>query len=496
MLPGGGVLGTSACRKKGDQMRRNSIFTKRWVKGSAVLVATAATLVFANPQQAIATPLKGVDSATVSQSASNVVDIDFADGIKGRITFLEDGIFRYNVDPKGEFSDYATPRSKSHTAKIQAQPDTSDTYSKPSATVADKGDAIEITGGKATVILDKATGKMSIKSGDRVVVSESASLDLDKKGTVQTLAKEKSENFFGGGTQNGRFLHTNQTIAISNTNNWTDGGVASPNPFYWTSDGYGVLRNTFAEGSYDFGSTDSSTVTTLHSENEFDAYYFVATNEGASNVATEMLQDYYKVTGNPVLLPEYGFYLGHLNAYNRDGWSTTSGQKKWETKGSKSSSEKGDVKYESGMSTGYKLDGTLAAETLNGEGPTVDTENMKATDFDRQFSARQVIDDYEDSDMPLGWFLPNDGYGAGYGQNGYYKTGGVNSDGASSADRLNAVRANVDNLKKFTEYANSKGVSTGLWTQSNLEPDSNPETPWHLLRDFDAEVKTGGITTL
>lgn len=56
MLPGG-VLGTSACRKKGDQMRRNSIFTKRWVKGSAVLVATAATLVFANPQQAIATPL-------------------------------------------------------------------------------------------------------------------------------------------------------------------------------------------------------------------------------------------------------------------------------------------------------------------------------------------------------------------------------------------------------------------------------------------------------
>ena len=41
-----------------------------------------------------------------------------------------------------------------------------------------------------------------------------------------------------------------------------------------------------------------------------------------------------------------------------------------------------------------------------------------------------------------------------------------------------------------------KGCEHGLWTQSNLEPDSNPETPWHLLRDFDAEVKTGGITTL
>ena len=236
-------------------MRRNSIFTKRWVKGSAVLVATAATLVFANPQQAIATPLKGVDSATVSQSASNVVDIDFADGIKGRITFLEDGIFRYNVDPKGKFSEYATPRSKSHTAKIQAQPDTSDTYSKPSATVADKGDAIEIAGGKATVILDKATGKMSIKSGDRGVVSESAPLDLDKKGTVQTLAKEKSENFFGGGTQNGRFIHTGTTINIANVSYWVDGGVASTNPFYWSDSGYGVMRNTFADGSYDFGAT-------------------------------------------------------------------------------------------------------------------------------------------------------------------------------------------------------------------------------------------------
>lgn len=100
---------------------------------------------------------------------------------------------------------------------------------------------------------------------------------------------------------------------------------------------------------------------------------------------------------------------------------------------------------------------------------------MKATDFDRQFSARQVIDDYEDNDMPLGWFLPNDGYGAGYGQNGYYKTGGVNSDGTSSAERLNAVRANVDNLKKFTEYANSKGVSHGACGPSpTLSPIATP----------------------
>ena len=35
---------------------------------------------------------------------------------------------------------------------------------------------------------------------------------------------------------------------------------------------------------------------------------------------TELLQDYYKITGNPVLYPESAFYLGHLNCYNHDAW--------------------------------------------------------------------------------------------------------------------------------------------------------------------------------
>lgn len=98
--------------------------------------------------------------------------------------------------------------------------------------------------------------------------------------------------------------------------------------------------------------------------------------------------------------------------------------------------------------------------------------------------------------MPIGYFLPNDGYGCGYGQNGYYQTGGVNADGSSSAERTAAVDANVNNLKEFTKYAQSKGLQTGLWTQSNLSPDSNSNTSWHLLRDFEKEVKVGGTTTL
>lgn len=33
-----------------------------------------------------------------------------------------------------------------------------------------------------------------------------------------------------------------------------------------------------------------------------------------------LLNDFYQLTGNPVLLPKFGFYEGHLNAYNRDYW--------------------------------------------------------------------------------------------------------------------------------------------------------------------------------
>lgn len=36
--------------------------------------------------------------------------------------------------------------------------------------------------------------------------------------------------------------------------------------------------------------------------------------------AVALLNDFYQLTGNPVLLPKFGFYEGHLNAYNRDYW--------------------------------------------------------------------------------------------------------------------------------------------------------------------------------
>ena len=197
-----------------------------------------------------------------------------------------------------------------------------------------------------------------------------------------------------------------------------------------------------------------------------------------------------------MLLPEYGFYLGHLNAYNRDAWSSdTDIGSNWTIKGNDPYNSTGKTTYEAG-GTGYEITANSHGESLNGKGPTVFTEKIpENVDYPEEFSARTVLDEYQKYDMPFGFFLPNDGYGAGYGKNGYNMTGGVNEDGSSSEERLAAVAANVENLKEFADYAKSKGVATGLWTQSNLEPDSNPSTYWHTLRDFDAEV-AAGVTTL
>lgn len=63
-----------------------------------------------------------------------------------------------------------------------------------------------------------------------------------------------------------------------------------------------------------FGSHDPQTTTTTHEGTDFDAFYFF--NDSSAGI----LKDYYELTGKPALMPEYGFYEAHLNAYNRDYW--------------------------------------------------------------------------------------------------------------------------------------------------------------------------------
>lgn len=431
------------------------------------------------------------------KTTENVVSVVLDGGLTARITFLEPGIFRYDVDPAGLYAEYAQPRDAAHTARIQQYPDTSDHYAKPQAKAWEKEGKVTVTNGSISVTFDNKTGCMQVRNQKKTVLEEAAPLAVAEAATVQTLVKREGEEFFGGGTQNGRFVHTGTSINIVNESMWMDGGVASPNPFYYSSGGYGVLRNTFSDGCYDFGKSDEKKVTAEHKEGRFSAYYFISDGENTRQVVLDILRGYFKVTGNPLLLPEYGFYQGHLNCYNRDAWSDESGTKEWNVKGTEPADSPGTSRYESGMATGYRLTEGLHSESLNGERPTYAIENYpESVDTPYEFSARAVVDDYLKYDMPLGYFLPNDGYGGGYGQNGYYKQGGVAEDGSSSKERIGAVDANIENLTRFTEYVNEKGIAAGLWTESNLAPDSDQNTFWHLLRDFRKEVNVGGVTTL
>ena len=292
------------------------------------------------------------------------------------------------------------------------------------------------------VVISRETGLFSLWHGGEVV-RLLAPVDFHDGGYDLRLTAKGDECFYGGGVQNGRFSHRDHRIEIKNTNSWTDGGVCSPAPFYWSTAGYALLCHTFRPGYYDF--SDPTQTVAHHDADYLDVFFMLG------NTPVELLNAYYQLTGHPVLLPKFAFYEGHLNAYNRDYWKE---------------SEDGGIPFEDGkryVESQKPVDGGIR-ETLNGE-------QQEAY----QFSARAVIDRYARLDMPLGWMLPNDGYGAGYGQTG-------------------TLDGNIANLKAFGDYARSKGVEIGLWTQSNLHPvDSIPAL---LQRDIIKEVRDAGVRVL
>lgn len=366
------------------------------------------------------------------------VEVLYADGQRLTIDFYADHIFRLFQDNDGGI--LRNPEANPPAQILVDNPRKSIgelTVTDDNATVAIETSAIAIHINKQNTLIevtDKNSGKIAIQS--------LSPFHFSKKNTSWELKAHDHEYFYGGGVQNGRFSHKGKVIAIENQNSWTDGGVASPNPFYWSTEGYAIMWHTFKKGTYDFGSKEKNSVKLSHDTDYLDL--FVMVNEGA----VALLNDFYQLTGNPVLLPKFGFYEGHLNAYNRDYWTAD---------------EKG-IPFEDGKS--YKesqKDNGGIRESLNGE-----LGNY-------QFSARAVIDRYKAHDMPLGWLLPNDGYGAGYGQ-------------------TETLDGNIANLKSLADYAHQNGVEIGLWTQSDLHPKA--EISPLLQRDIVKEVRDAKVRVL
>lgn len=354
------------------------------------------------------------------------------------IDFYGEAIFRLFQDNSG--GQLRRPEAKPD-AKILV-----DNPRKPVSKIELKDEAGELAifTAKTGIVINKTSGlfKLTNRETNAQVAEQVAPINFSGNRIFLTLKADTNEYFYGGGVQNGRFSHKGKQIAIENQNSWTDGGVASPTPFYWSTQGYGLMFYTFKKGKYDFGAEQAGRVVLSHETPYLDVFFMVGDDPEA------LLSHFYQLTGNPVLLPKFAFYQGHLNAYNRDFWKAD---------------EKG-ISFENGKrySESQKDNGGVK-ESLNGENNNY------------QFSARAVIDRYKAHDMPLGWVLPNDGYGAGYGQ-------------AATLD------GNIANLKSFGDYARKNGVEIGLWTQSDLHPKDSIGAL--LQRDIIKEVRDAGVRVL
>ena len=374
----------------------------------------------------------------VSKKGETSVEVLLSDNKKILIDFYGENIFRLFLDPTG--GEVRNPEAIPPAQILVDQP----RKKVKEITVNNLPQTVSISTSKIKIEVEKTTSLFKVfnLNLNKEVFSFIAPIEFNSKEAVLTLSQGKDEYFYGGGVQNGRFSHKGNTIFIVNQNNWTDGGVASPNPYYWSTKGYGFMWHTFKKGYYDFGKQNKNEVKLAHETNYLDVFFMV------NDHPEFLLNDFYQLTGNPVLLPKFGFYEGHLNAYNRDYW-------KEDDKG---------ILFE---------DGKRYKESQKDNGGVKESLNGEKNNY--QFSARAVIDRYKNTDMPLGWILPNDGYSAGYGQ-------------------TETLDGNIANLKSLGNYARKNGVEIGLWTQSDLHPKEGINAL--LQRDIIKEVGDAGVRVL
>lgn len=408
-------------------------------------IALSAAMVFAccAPVQATNDNTYKAKVESVVQINPTTVELRLSDNRRVTLDFYGDNIFRMFQDNNGGIVRDPVPMAGYPEAQILVD---NPRKAVENLNIKESDKTYTVTTAKIELSVCKATGQIRVKNltTGQIAFEEAAPVLFKNGKTIVTLKQSEGEFFYGGGVQNGRFSHAGKAIDIENQSSWTDGGVASPTPFFWSSNGYGFMWHTFRKGKYDFGAGETGTTTLMHEENYLDVFFMI--NEDG----IALLNDFYQLTGNPVLMPKFGFYMGHLNAYNRDYWTE--------------SKDGSGMLYEDGKRyRESQTDNGGARESLNGEnGP-------------HQFSARAAVDRYLDQDMPLGWFLPNDGYACGYGQ-------------------TETLDGNIQNLKEFGEYTRAKGVEIGLWTESNLLPREGVSAL--LQRDLTKEVRDAGVRVL
>lgn len=224
---------------------------------------------------------------------------------KVRVIFYKSDMFRIWLAPNGNFSN---PAGNNIIPELN--------FPLISINWTDEGSYYKISTNNLVLRANKNPLKFSLYQSDNSteIWSEMTPLDYGTR-TFQYLETDENEYFYGGGMQNGYFSHKGTSIRISKeTENWDDGAVPNPVPFYLSTKGYGAFRNTFSPGKYDFKGNEF--IGTSHQENRFDCFYFYGPS------MKEILNGYTGLTGRPSLIPRWGLELGDADCYNLNGQTT------------------------------------------------------------------------------------------------------------------------------------------------------------------------------
>ncbi|MZD08883.1 DUF5110 domain-containing protein [Streptomyces sp. SID5785] len=258
----------------------------------------------------LAAALTGPAPAQADDSAGTVGDLTgfHADGArytldagasKARVSFVSDETFRIELAPDGTFTDPAGDEI----VLPQGKP--------PATRWKDRGDRYELSSAAVTLRAYKSPLRFALFRNDGTRLwEETRPLAWTADSTTQTLDRGADEQYYGVGMQNGRGNTSlrGQRAEAEVDYDWDDGGHPNSVPFYLSSAGYGVFRNTFAPGTYDFGAP----VTAAAKERRFDAYYFAGSGKDR---AKDVIGQYTQLTGKPFLPPLYGLEIGDADCY-------------------------------------------------------------------------------------------------------------------------------------------------------------------------------------
>ncbi len=300
----------------------------------------------ATPALATATATATAGNATGLTRSGNTFTVTTSSGAKARVVVARADIFRLWLSPDGAFTNDPAGSDLATTTD----------FGPVSAAFTDAGAYYRITTAALNIHVHKSPLTFSVYRADdtTLVWQESKPTSWTGTQTTQYLTRGADEQFYGTGLRLGEWALRGKTVPVAVDNKWRENNNASPAPFYMSTNGYGVMRNTWAKGSYGF----NAPTTLTHDEKRFDAWYF--TGDSLKSV----LDAYTDVSGKPFMAPMWGLELGNADCFNASN-------------------------------PAYQGDhDRLRHQT------TPDVVGYAA--------------DARAADMPSGWFLPNDGYGCGY----------------------------------------------------------------------------------